>query len=101
MKLSKDGQARTEHQTTVTRLCQQFRSDVHDAVELSFTDAGAQPAPLETNNGSVPVVRYRIDGSTLVREELAVGSDAVSRETFRLDKSCRVRFDATIPSANS
>lgn len=99
MKLSKDASARAEHQLTVARLGRQLRSDVHAANGFhSITENST--IRLEMVSDQSPTVTYKITGSTVTRESTQKGSTIVSRETFRLADTCRVRMDVNPAEAS-
>lgn len=99
MKLSKDASARAEHQLTVARLGRQLRSDVHAANGFhSITENST--IRLEMVSDQSPTVTYKFTGSTVTRESTQKGATVISRETFRLADTYRVRLDVNPAEAN-
>ncbi len=99
MKLSQDASARAEHQLALARLGRQLRSDVHAADDFhSITENST--IRLEMKSEQSTTVTYKFNGSTVTRESTQKGTTAVSRETYRLAGTSRVRLDADPAAAN-
>lgn len=94
MKLSNDSSARSQHQMTLARLQNHLRNDVHDAsaAQLSKDDASPQ---LTLQYGAARSIRYNVEGSTVTRISSDDEANVIERETYRLAKECRVRFEAS------
>jgi prepilin-type N-terminal cleavage/methylation domain-containing protein len=87
MSMSKLAKVRGEHDQTLARLAQQFRSDVHLASELISVSADSIHLKLADET----TVTYKGEAANLARVKTGPGSD-IARELFRFDERCTATF---------
>lgn len=87
MSMSKLAKVRGEHDQSLARLAQQFRSDVHLASELvSFS-----PDLIHLKLADDSTVTYKREAATVTRDKTGPGTD-IARELFRFDERCMATF---------
>jgi prepilin-type N-terminal cleavage/methylation domain-containing protein len=87
MSMSKLNKARWEHDQSLARLAQQFRSDVHAASEV--ISVSAESLLLKLDDGSL--VTYKRDAGGVILEK-ASSASASARDVFRLSADCQAVF---------
>lgn len=91
MKLSSHAKAQLEHQQTLARLCQQFRSDIRNASSVTLT---SDPLQLKLVDMAARKVTYNVEVSTVLRESDRSNQQGSAREQFRLAAGTQIRLAA-------
>ncbi len=86
MSMSKLAKVRWEHDQSLARLAERFRSDVHSASAL--ISASTKSLSLKLDESTVV---YKYDAAQVTWEKTSPHS-AVARETFRFDERCAANF---------
>jgi prepilin-type N-terminal cleavage/methylation domain-containing protein len=89
MSMSKLAKIRGDHDRTLARLAQQFRSDIHRATELVSVSNDAVKLKLVEES----YVTYKRDAAIVTRE-LMVPTGVEARELFRFDEWCTATFSS-------
>ncbi len=92
MRMSTQAKVQSDHQQTMARLGQQLRADIQAGA--SFT-VSADPVRLTIVRPDQGSINYVVSGATVNRESTGVGSQAATREVFRLARESSIRFAAS------
>jgi len=87
LSLSKLGKARSEHDNSLNRLAQQFRSDAHSASAVLAASAES----LQLSMPDSTTVTYRAEESSVRREQTALEGPQ-SHERFQFEPLCNIQF---------
>jgi prepilin-type N-terminal cleavage/methylation domain-containing protein len=83
MTMSKLAKVRWEHDQSLARLAQQFRSDVHAAAEVTSISAESLSLKLPDNSA----ITYKFEADTLRWQKTSPSTD-VAHDTFRFSPGC-------------
>jgi len=96
LRMERDARAHLRSRTTVNRLADRFREDVHAATRLTALEApgsdGRSPPAWRLQLPTDEVVVYRLQRGELLRTA-SVGSKVRQRETFPLDEEAAVSIE--------